>query len=204
MEKRIKEAIRYLGYKKCAVDNQMMQLILNTSQELEQLAEPRFIYRIFELSFPDSNTVQIGHLKIESQSLCTNLSGCEKSILFAATLGIEIDRQMRKYERIDMTKAVVWQALAASYIEEYLDAKQEELSRLYVEEANILRPRFSPGYGDFSILHQKDVLDMLDATKQIGIALTDGYMLTPTKSVTAVIGICRAKEKGTEICYQKD
>ena len=29
----------------------------------------------------------------------------------------------------------------------------------------------------------------MDASKKIGLSMTEGYMLTPTKSVTAVIGI---------------
>ena len=57
------------------------------------------------------------------------------------------------------------------------------------EQGKYIRPRFSPGYGDFSIQHQKAVLAMLEASKRIGVTMTDSYMLTPTKSVTAVIGI---------------
>ncbi len=54
-----------------------------------------------------------------------------------------------------------------------------------------LRPRFSPGYGDFSIEHQGEILRMLDSAKKIGLSMTGGNMLAPTKSVTAVIGLGR-------------
>ena len=79
---------------------------------------------------------------------------------------------------------------------------------MLAQDKNYLRPRFSPGYGDFSILYQKDVLRMLDAPKKIGLTMTDGYMLTPTKSVTAIIGISNTKEpchrKGCEECDKSD
>jgi hypothetical protein len=52
-----------------------------------------------------------------------------------------------------------------------------------------LRPRFSPGYNDFDIAHQTDLLRMLQAHKRIGLSETKSHMLTPLKSVTAVIGI---------------
>ena len=49
---------------------------------------------------------------------------------------------------------------------------------------------------------------MLDATKCIGLTMTDGYMLTPTKSVTAVIGISNTNEdchkNGCEECLKVD
>ena len=49
---------------------------------------------------------------------------------------------------------------------------------------------------------------MLDTAKKIGLTLTGGNMLTPSKSVTAVIGMSRIKERcpiqGCEICEKKD
>ena len=90
-----------------------------------------------------------------------------------------------------MVKTVVLQACAAAMLEEYLDDWQENLAqKLSVEEYG-LRPRFSPGYGDFSIAHQGEILKILDAPKKIGLTMTEGNMLTPLKSVTAVIGLKR-------------
>ncbi len=189
MDIRTKEAVRYLGYENGAVDDHVMLLIKDAFTELERLAEPKFIYRIFELSFPDENIVQMEKLKIESKSLRKNLKGCKQAILLCATLGTEVDRQLRIWECADLTRAVVLQACAAAYLEEYLDQKQRELAKSFANEQKSLRPRFSPGYGDFSILHQKDVLQMMDAAKRIGLTMTESYMLTPTKSVTAIIGI---------------
>ncbi len=49
---------------------------------------------------------------------------------------------------------------------------------------------------------------MLDAPKRIGLSVTDGNMLTPTKSVTAVIGVGRTQlschVKGCENCGKSD
>lgn len=189
MDIRTKEAIRYLGYGRCAVDEQTLQLIQESFEELGQIAKEKCIYRIFELSFADDDRLKIGELEIESNSLRKNLAGCKEAILFGATLGIAVDRQIRKYEVMNMAKAVVLQSCAAALLEEYCDKMQEKLTKICVKGAGNLRPRFSPGYGDFSIVHQRDILKMLDAPKHIGLTMTEGYMLTPTKSVSAVIGI---------------
>ena len=75
------------------------------------------------------------------------------------------------------------------------------------EEHLYLRPRFSPGYGDFDICYQEPVVRMLNCAKTIGLTLTDSFMMTPTKSVTAVIGISTQKDRcpisGCEVCTKK-
>ena len=74
--------------------------------------------------------------------------------------------------------------------------------------SGVLRPRFSPGYGDFDIRYQKSIMRMLDCAKNIGLTMTDSYMMTPTKSVTAVIGASPVKERcpiaGCEACARTD
>lgn len=71
-----------------------------------------------------------------------------------------------------------------------------------------MRPRFSPGYGDFSILHQREFLGLLEAGKRIGLSMTESSMLTPTKSVTAVIGLgeepLRCPRSGCGACAKRD
>jgi cobalamin-dependent methionine synthase I len=100
------------------------------------------------------------------------------------------------------------QACAAAMLEEYCDEMQDKIAQQLAEEQLYLRPRFSPGYGDFSILHQQEILNMLDAPKRIGLTMTDAYMLAPTKSVTAIIGVSNTKEpchqKGCEECTKVD
>jgi len=50
-----------------------------------------------------------------------------------------------------------------------------------------LTPRFSPGYGDLSLDHQKGLLKYVEADK-IGISLSETMVMLPEKSITAVIG----------------
>ena len=207
MDRRIKEAIRYLGYKKTTIDEKILSIIQESFQELEKISELKSIHHIFDLTEKDDE-LQIGNLLIKSQSLQKNLKGCTQVVLFCATMGLAVDRRIRSYELTNMAKAVVMQACAAAILEEYCDEMQGEIAQQLAEEKLYLRPRFSPGYGDFSILHQKEILDMLDAPKRIGLTMTDAYMLAPTKSVTAVIGVSKTKEpchqKGCEECTKVD
>lgn len=203
-----KEAIRYLGYGRHAVDERTLALVSESFGELEARARAKSIYRIFECIHLGGDKLQIGKMKITSRSLVRNLKGCKDVVVFGATLGTEVDFLMKKYSLTDMTRAVVLQACAAAYLEEYCDGLQNRIARELEAEGQWLRPRFSPGYGDFDIHHQEDILRMLDTAKTIGLTMTESYMLTPTKSVTAVIGISDTKEnchiKGCEVCTKTD
>ena len=150
----------------------------------------------------------LGNLDIHSKNLYKNLTGCKKAVLLGATLGPKVDLLLRKYSIGDMARVVTLQACAAAMLEEYLDEWQTALEADMKKEGYYIRPRFSPGYGDFDIAHQDMILRMLDTAKKIGLTLTGGNMLTPSKSVTAVIGLSETETschiKGCEVCQKKD
>lgn len=205
---RTKEAIRYLGYGRHAVDEQTLALIKASFGELDKIAQAKSVYRIFDCKITGEDQVTIGKMKIKSKSLGKNLLGCKAAVVFGATLGTGVDMLMKRYSLTEMARSVVLQSCAAAYLEEYCDDLQLGIGAELKEQGKWLRPRFSPGYGDFDIHHQDDILRMLDAAKRIGLTMTDGYMLTPTKSVTALIGISDSEEKchikGCEVCSKKD
>ena len=208
MDKKTREAIRYLGYGKNAVDENTLSLISEVFDALESVAVKNSIYRIFKIDREDESNFSIGKVHIYSKNLGKNLKNCDQIVLFGATLGARIDILMNRYALTDMTRAVIMQACAAALLEEYCDECQEKIAEELLKEQLYLRPRFSPGYGDFDISYQKPLMKILDCAKTIGLTMTDSYMMSPTKSVTAVIGISRTKEpchrSGCEECSKTD
>lgn len=208
MDARTREAVRYLGYGGHAVDEQTLALIEDSFRELDWTAKRRIIYRIFDVIPGEAGSLAIGKMNIESRNLSKNLKDCREALLLGATLGVGVDRLLKRYSLTDMSRVVALQAAAAAMLEEYLDQWQSGFSGELEAEGRFLRPRFSPGYGDFDIRHQDMILRMLNADKSIGLTMTDSFMLTPSKSVTAVIGISGKREKcpleGCEACGKKD
>ena len=208
MEKRVREAIRYLGFGRNAVDDQTLAMISDSFKELEQAASLKSIYRIFDFRQINDTEMMAGSLKIKSRNLGKNLRGCSDVIFFGATLGTGVDALLRRYTITDMAKTVVLQACAAAMLEEYCDICQKKIGERLRKEEKYLRPRFSPGYGDFAIEYQKSLIRMLDCAKTIGLTMTEFCMMTPTKSVTALFGVSTVEEKchikGCEACEKKD
>lgn len=115
----------------------------------------------------------------ESELVKLRLKDTENAVVFAATVGLEIDRLVLRYESVSPAKALVLQALGAERIERVCDA-------FCAEFANA-RPRFSPGYGDFSIRAQEWFFKVLNISKNIGVTLNSSLLMTPTKSVTGIL-----------------
>ncbi len=208
MDRRTREAVRYLGYGRNAADDRTLALINDAFAELDRSAAPKSVCRIFDLEQTADGRIRIGTMEIKSTSLSRNLKGCGSVVLFGATLGEETDRLIRRWSVTDMAKAVVLQACAAAVLEEYCDAQQKKIGQELESSGLYLRPRFSPGYGDFDISYQAPIMRMLDCAKTIGLTMTDGFMMTPTKSVTALIGAGTGKERcpaaGCEMCEKTD
>ena len=177
----INEVKRYLSI--CKNDTQSNELISWCVSEICAVAKPRAVYFEDEISI-ENETVGFSFDTVNSANLSKNLFGCKSAFVFCATIGIEVDRLIQKYTRIEPSKSVVLNSVASALIEEFCDYLNDLLN-----ENRELCPRFSAGYGDFSISHQKSILEVLDANKKLGVSLTESYMMTPTKTVTAVVGI---------------
>lgn len=202
-----REILRYLGHKGQEIPDNVEELIWECEQELERDASPRAIWREYPFSM-NGHMLDMTCLQTESRSLERNLKDCERIILFAATLGSQVDVLLQRYGKIRMSKAVVMQAASVAMLESFCDEKNEELKRIYLEQGWYLRPRFSPGYGDFPLECQRQIVPALELGKRIGVTLTDSLLMAPSKSVTAVIGASRLPRQcsvqGCEVCSKRD
>ena len=102
-------------------------------------------------------------------------------MLFCGTLGPNVDRAIRKH-RLHPSLALVWDAVGTAAIEQLCDDFCSHLPKPQ-------RPRFSPGYGDLPLETQGPLLQLLEAERLLGVGLTDSLLMTPTKSVTAFVGL---------------
>ena len=156
-----------------------------------RLANNCFTYRVAYSVVPVSwnNGKAILPFEQESDDLAKNLEGCSHAVIFAATVGAGIDMLIRRYERTDSIRGVLLQGLGAERAEALCDAFNREISLTAEAEGHTARPRYSPGFGDLPITVQPDFLKLLNAEKRLGITLNASFLMSPSKSVTAIVGI---------------
>lgn len=208
----VKEVQRYMGYHGIVdIAPEMQEKINKAIEHLGTQSHPRVISKEYRITVAEKTVTlhaENDDVTFESEGLVRNLTGCCGAILLAATVGPACDMLVRRASITSAADAAVYQAAGAAAIEAFLDDYNDKLKASYEARGLFLRPRFSPGYGDLKLEHQKDWFRLLDITKQIGIELTDSLLMVPTKSVTAIIGIGIDKSKtgctGCKGCNRHD
>ena len=130
--------------------------------------------------------------------------------MLAVTIGPGCDFLIRRAEAVSMTDAAIYQAAGAAMVEEWCDIvnakiKGEMLQRYGYHD----RPRFSPGYGDLPLDLQRDFFRILNLPRTCGISLGDTLLMSPSKSVTAFIGLKPGENAdcipgGCDVCGRSD
>lgn len=195
------EVLRYLQTSKDLKDENINRLIKESTAEIKELINFRYLYKKYPIkTVADGIEILNTTLILKGDSIKKHLSNSEEVYLLAATLGAQVDKKISFYEKISVTKSMVFDACATTAIEEGCDQVEAEIKEKALKEGNKdITFRYSPGYGDLDIDIQKEFLNILDAPKKIGLTASKYNMLIPTKSVTAIIGVIAEKtEKNKE------
>lgn len=135
------------------------------------------------------DTTLIGSEQIKSSYLFKHLYGCREAYVFAATLGAASERLIRAANSFSSLNALALDAAGSAMVEDLCDDVNALLTREAQSEGKTTLRRYSPGYGDFPLDAQRLFTGLLNTPKHIGAYLTEGLMMYPTKTVTAIIGI---------------
>ncbi len=191
-----REILRYAGVRGEA-DDRLKKVLSECLKECAPVISARVGYRVLSREELFSLTGE----KAE-----TWLKDSERAVVFAATVGLGLDRLIARYAERSPAKALFFQAIGAERIERVCDLFCQETERALQKEGYHLGGRFSPGYGNFPLTAQRALLFLLEGEK-LGIGLTEGLMMTPTKSITAIAGVFTAPtdcEKNCNTCNKVD
>lgn len=178
-----REALRYAGFFGDSKD--VTARLHALIDECESLFTYKVCYGVYDFIIAEKAVVIEG-VRFDSESLSESLASADKVVLFASSVGIKIDRLIARYSRISPSKALILQGLGSERVESLADTFCDEISR--AENATPLR-RFSPGYGDLPLSCQKNIISLLDTPRKIGVSLSDSLIMSPSKSITAFLGL---------------
>ncbi len=185
------EVLRYLGYRrKQELTPAISTLVDEMMREVQDVSNARYLYQAYDFTLDETNQaiyLTNTDLVLQSKQLYNHLKHAKQVVLLAATLGIEVERQVRRYELSELTKAFVLDAACVTYIEKICDLAEVDIDTQFSDR--VLNRRFSPGYGDLSLEVQPQFLKTLGADRQLGLTLTENYLMIPRKSITAILGL---------------
>lgn len=196
------EILRYAGARSDSPE--LTNLLENCLLEAQSILNGHVCWSAFPIT-QQADTWDLGFARIRSASLDRNLAGCCQAVVFAATIGLGIDRLIARYSRISPARALLFQAIGAERIEALCDTFCETVR---ADTGMFTAPRFSPGYGDLPLTLQSDIFRILDCPRKIGLTLNDSFLMSPSKSVTAILGLRSCPDStphtGCNCCSQTD
>jgi hypothetical protein len=115
------------------------------------------------------------------------LARCDFATLLASTIGPELERKVDHIKKTHTADAYFLDVVGG-WMADYMADRVDAIIQSEVLRSGYARTmRYSPGYGDWDLPVQRELLDKVEAST-IGITCTETFILQPRKSVTAVIG----------------
>lgn len=186
------EVLRYLGYHKTKthITSDINKMIDSLIDECHIWLKPKGIFKTIELSISNNKEIITSH-----ENFCINASdvvnlfrGSDYLSILALTLGNTLDEKIASlFDQGEYTQATILDAIGSDGVEQLANKINGIIKQEAFRKGYHLTRRFSPGYGNWNIQAQKDLLDVL-GTSKIGIFMTESYMLNPQKSITAILG----------------
>ena len=202
----IDEALRYLGAGSHPPEELRRQAAA-VAEELAVQVQPRYTYKLFPLA-REKDGFRLGgtELLLSGQTARRMLAQCDQAVLLACTLGTKFDAMVRSAQARDMARAVVLDACGSALVEQGCDEAERDIAARF--PGLYLTDRFSPGYGDLPLALQPTICAVLDTARRVGIHVTPSFLMNPSKSVTAVIGLSdkpqMARIRGCTWCVMRN
>lgn len=154
------------------------------AEKARKIARPKALYKISYPRVIDKATIEIDGITFKSKVLSKLFTGLDTVIPYIATIGKELDAL--NAERGEMMKGFCLETIktlvlgnASEYLTEYIK-KKYKMPRI---------ARMNPGsLDDWPITEQRSFLSLFDNVEErIGVTLSSGGVLKPTKSVSSII-----------------
>ena len=181
-----KEVRRYAGLRKSDFPE---SLIDEACLEGRLLAQPKGSWEIYDYDTKSQTVYDTVPFKIDGNKIGKHLENCTKVIIMSATVGEDIEEAVTKhFSEGRYAYSTLLDSAATTAVEQIADSMEKYLKPMLARQGLAMKWRFSPGYGDWPIQQQTEILQLAGGS-HIGISLTESLMLMPRKSITAIIGL---------------
>ena len=180
------EALGYLGYGDQELDCDLAARFDAIAKECEGTLSPAYSWAAFAIdrNVPDGEDAGVylsgTSARLEGMSMAAHMKGAAGVALLSCTVGMASERAI---------EALFYSACASALVEACANRVEAEVVAEASEAGLRTNWRFSPGYGDAPLSMQPALLRALGAPGRLAVSCTDSFLLVPSKSITAAIGL---------------
>ena len=182
----INEMRRYAGLQKVSFSEERLEA---ARSEALLYIEPKTSWELYDYDCKSQIIKSNPPVHIKGEKAGAHLRGAAKIICIAATIGSALTDTANSYfQKGEYTHGLLLDAAATAAVEQTADALERVLTPKAAAKGYKMHWRYSPGYGDWPLEEQAKLLPLCHG-QDIGISITELNMLSPVKSITAVIGL---------------
>ncbi|MDD6311711.1 MAG: hypothetical protein PUB09_07330 [Firmicutes bacterium] len=159
------------------------------AKKVTEAADPKFTYMMLPIY-----DREISGCPIEGNDIGEFLATSNQALLFAATLGNEVE-EMLLGNGEDARAEAIMNACARAAIENVVGNFENDFAKAASYQGLFLTDRFCPGNGDMPAGEHQRICDILYTTKRIGLDIADAEDLTPRSWMSAIIGISEIPQR---------
>ena len=186
----LNKVLSRLGYAsgKTNIDAKTQEIIDEEIDTAKRLFSPKQVIASDAIKLSGGKISLEPSFTIESYDIFKLLQKCSVAFGFAVTIGPALEARRDIYLKDkETTRALVLDAAGSVAVEELARITNNQIAADIMQNGFAFTRRFSPGYGDWALSGQKELLSWLGA-EQIGIIHTDTFQMIPEKSISAILG----------------
>ena len=206
---RSEDIISLLGGQQGGLDSHTEELIGKCISSCKAVMSPQGAY-IWAEALPEDSKEQI---MMEGISFNTGkiikkmLSGAEAYAFLIVTAGMGPESRARELmEQGEFLEGYITDLVASTMVDSIADQVQEHIRRMAADQELLISNRYSPGYCSWDVSEQQKLFSLFPKNC-CDITLTDSSLMSPIKSISALLGIgpsVKYQDYTCEICSMKD
>ena len=165
------------------------------------LARPKAAFRVGYIECKDRDSVQVNGITFNSRVLRVNLEQAHRVFFYLATCGEELEQWSKTVPDL------LQQFWADAIKEQALYAARRALDSYLKEQFQLGKTSaMAPGsLEDWPITEQRKLFDLMDGLdREIGVQLTESYLMLPVKSISGVRFPTENRFESCQLCPREN
>ncbi len=169
--------------------------------QAQEIARPKAAFNVGYIEEKDHDRVRINQIDFFSRVLCVNLEAAHRVFFYVATCGEELEEWSKGQDDLlyqfwaDAIKELALRSAHRALVAHL--KKQFELGKIAAMAPGSLE--------DWPINEQRKLFDLMDGLdKQIGVRLTESFLMLPVKSISGVYFPSENRFESCQLCPREN
>lgn len=189
-------------------DNDMIDSLEKLKSEISEIIRPKCLFSFYKANPARKNHINVGNKEFHTGAVITQyLIEAEYYAVMVATAGREFQKLQCEIKASgDIYKEFLLDSIGSAIAEAVASWACLKIEEMVAGQGWGVSFPYSPGYCGWHVSQQQVLFSLLPDTP-CGISLSDSSLMSPIKSVSAVIAVgpnTRKQKYGCELCNKPD